>query len=144
MEYCKLKETFRELKRNTPTKDLTAHIVFTEDSFNRPYPLISRSYAVTSNNKAFYSHMGGYSSFAYGLDGSDQGKPSRKSLYKWRQERQKPTFPPIQFYSFIKSLSVGFPHIRFSRFYRLPPSGSSTHSDQWSSSELLNRLFCRW
>ena len=73
MEYCKLKETFRKLKRDTPTKNLTAHIVFTEDSFNRPYPLLGRSYIFSSDNKAFYPNMGGYSIFACCLDGSDQG-----------------------------------------------------------------------
>ena len=73
MEYRKLKETFRELNDKTPAAKLTAHIVFTEDSFDKPYPLISRSYVFTSDNKAFCSWMGGYSIFAYGLDGTDQG-----------------------------------------------------------------------
>lgn len=73
MKYTDLKETFCELNRNTPTENLTAHIVFAEDSYNKPYPLLSRSYIFTSDNKAFYPKMGGYSIFAYCLDGSDQG-----------------------------------------------------------------------
>ena len=68
-----LKETFREMNDKTPRENLTAHIVFTKDSFDRPYLLISRSYVFSSDNKAFCSWMGGYSIFAYGLDGTDQG-----------------------------------------------------------------------
>ena len=34
MNYSELKKTFQELKRDHPREDLTAHIVFTEDSFD--------------------------------------------------------------------------------------------------------------
>lgn len=74
MTYAELKEIFRELKRLTPTEDLTAHIVFTESSFAAPYTRLARTYSVSSDNKAFWSRMGGYSIFAYCLDKtSDQG-----------------------------------------------------------------------
>lgn len=74
MTYAELKNTFQELKRDHPREDLTAHIVFTEDSFASPYPLLSRTYLVSSDNKAFWPSMGGYSVFAYCLDkNSDQG-----------------------------------------------------------------------
>ena len=64
MNYSELKQLFRELKRTSPRDNLTAHIIFTEDSFNKPYPLLSRTYAVSSDNKAFWPGMGGYSIFA--------------------------------------------------------------------------------
>ena len=74
MEYAELKEIFQEQKCTSPREDLTAHIIFTEDSFDRPYPLLSRTYSVSSDNKAFWSRMGGRSIFAYCLDRtSDQG-----------------------------------------------------------------------
>jgi len=74
MEYPELKQIFRELKRTPPREDLTAHIIFTEDSFASPYPLLSRTYLISSDNKAFWSRTGGYSIFAYCLDkNSDQG-----------------------------------------------------------------------
>ncbi len=74
MNYGELKQIFRELKRTFPKDDLTAHIIFTEDSFATPYPLLSRTYRVSSDNKAFWPNMGGYSIFAYCLDKtSDQG-----------------------------------------------------------------------
>lgn len=74
MTYHELKAVFRELKRTSPKEDLTAHIIFTEDSFDKPYPLIGRTYGVSSDNKAFRPDLGGYSIFAYCLDPtSDQG-----------------------------------------------------------------------
>lgn len=53
--------------------DESAHIVvvITEDSFDRKYPLESRSYVVSSDNKAFIPGMGGYSIYAGSLDGTD-------------------------------------------------------------------------
>ncbi len=74
MVYAELKQIFRELKRTSPKDDLTAHIIFTEDSFHKPYSLLSRTYRISSDNKAFWSNMGGYSIFGYCLDiTSDQG-----------------------------------------------------------------------
>ncbi|MEY8232565.1 hypothetical protein AALA82_13235 [Oscillospiraceae bacterium 50-16] len=74
MNYSEVKQIFRELKAASPREDLTAHIIFTEDSFAKPYPLLSRTYRVSSDNKAFWPNMGGYSIFAYCLDvTSDQG-----------------------------------------------------------------------
>lgn len=46
-------------------------IVFTEDSFKEKYPLESRSYLVSSDNKAFIPNMGGYSIFGGSLDKTD-------------------------------------------------------------------------
>ncbi len=74
MKYVELKHIFQDLKRNSPREDLTAHIIFTEDSFDKPYPLSSRTYLVSSDNKGFYPHMFSNSIFAYCLDvTSDQG-----------------------------------------------------------------------
>lgn len=73
MTYNELKQAFQDLKRSSPDKDLTAYIIFTEDSFTREYPLLSRTYLVSSDNKAFWPNMGGYSIFACCLDGTDQG-----------------------------------------------------------------------
>ena len=33
MNYSEVKQIFQELKRTSPKEDLTAHIIFTEDSF---------------------------------------------------------------------------------------------------------------
>ena len=42
-------------------------------SFEKEYSLESRTYVVSSDNKAFQPNMGGYSIFAVALDGSDAG-----------------------------------------------------------------------
>ena len=74
MNYGELKQIFRELKRTSPKYDLTAHIIFTEDSFKKSYSLLSRTYCISSDNKAFWPNMGGYSIFGNCLDKtSDQG-----------------------------------------------------------------------
>ena len=67
-QLCKL---FRSHEEKRPKDHLTAHIVFTEDSFTKKYPLESRTYVVSSDNKAFIPGMGGYSIYGYSLDGSD-------------------------------------------------------------------------
>ncbi len=74
MNYAELKQTFVELKRTSPRENLTAHIIFTEDSFAAQYPLLSRTYLVSSDNKGFWPRMFSRSIFAYCLDvNSDQG-----------------------------------------------------------------------
>lgn len=73
MRYSELKQIFQKFKLDHPKDDLTAHIIFTEDSFDKQYPLLSRTYSFTSDNKAFLPNMGGYSIFGYCLDGTDQG-----------------------------------------------------------------------
>ena len=74
MNYSEIKQIFRELKRTSPRDDLTAHIIFSEDGFKKPYSLLSRTYRISSDNKAFWPNMGGYSIFGYCLDvTSDQG-----------------------------------------------------------------------
>lgn len=74
MTYPELKRIFQELKRSSPKENLTAHILFTEDSFASPHSRLSRTYLVSSDNKAFWSHTGSRSIFAWCLDKtSDQG-----------------------------------------------------------------------
>lgn len=72
MTYRMLKARFREAENNR-SGHLTGYIVFTQDSFTKPYSLESRTYVVSSDNKAFQPNMGGYSIFASALDGTDMG-----------------------------------------------------------------------
>lgn len=73
MKYSELRAAFYQHEETRPEQHLTAIIVFTEDSFDRRYPRLSRSYITSSNNKAYQPNMGGYSVFASCLDGTDQG-----------------------------------------------------------------------
>lgn len=52
-------------------RKLVGVIVFKESSFDKEYPLESRSYRVSNNNKAWIAGMGGYSIYGSALDGSD-------------------------------------------------------------------------
>ena len=65
-----MKKRFREFENNHK-EHLTGYVVFTEDSFDKPYSEKSRTYVISSDNKAFQSGMGGYSVYASCLDGSD-------------------------------------------------------------------------
>lgn len=69
MSYAQLTDLFRTAERKG--KHMIGYVVFTEDSFDQPYPERSRTYELSSNNKAFQDGMGGYSIFASCLDGTD-------------------------------------------------------------------------
>ncbi|MCM1296286.1 MAG: YodL domain-containing protein [Muribaculaceae bacterium] len=72
MTYQQMKQRFRE-KEKEYGEHLTGYIVFSQASFEKPYSLESRTYVVSSDNKAFQPNKGGYSIFASALDGSDNG-----------------------------------------------------------------------
>ena len=69
MTYKKMKKLFKASEENG--EHINGVIVFTADSWDRMYPLESRSYLVSSDNKAFKSNMSGYSIFGTALDLSD-------------------------------------------------------------------------
>lgn len=69
LSYNEMKTLFRKSEKEG--KHITGYVVFTEDSFDKPYSLDERTYVVSSDNKAFIEGMGGYSIFASSLDGSD-------------------------------------------------------------------------
>ena len=71
MTYPTMRNYFRTAER--ARQHLTGYIVFSPVSFTKVYPVESRTYVVSSDNKAFQPNMGGYSIFASALDGSDVG-----------------------------------------------------------------------
>jgi len=70
MRYGEMAQKFREAEKNG--EHLDGYIVFTEGSFTEKYPLESRTYVVSSDNKAYRPNMGGYSIYATSLDGTDK------------------------------------------------------------------------
>lgn len=70
MSYQELRRKFHETEKAGKTH-ITGYIVFTEDSFPEQYTEAERTYAVSSNNKAFIPGMGGYSIYGSSLDGND-------------------------------------------------------------------------
>ena len=69
--YGELRQRFRDHERAWTGTHLYGNIVFTEDSFKKPYSLASRTYTVSSDNKAYQPHMGGYSAYGSSADGTD-------------------------------------------------------------------------
>lgn len=69
LSYSELKSLFRQAENEG--KHLAGYVTFTEDSFDKKYPLAARTYVIGSNNKAFQSGMGGYSIYASSVDKSD-------------------------------------------------------------------------
>ena len=70
MTFTEMREQFCKAE-NEGKGHLNGYIVFTSDSFDKPYDEKSRTYGISSNNKAFQSGMGGYSIFGTCLDGTD-------------------------------------------------------------------------
>lgn len=73
--YEKMRE-FNKVHNNTSkgnNKVLKGVIVFTQDSFDKTYTEVERSYEVTSDNKAFLPNMISNSIFGNCLDGIDNG-----------------------------------------------------------------------
>ena len=69
--YAEMASIFRAHERTCPGTHLTGFIVFTEDSFKKPFSLEARTYRVSSDNKAYRPNMGGYSIYGSAIDGSD-------------------------------------------------------------------------
>ncbi len=70
MSYPELSTLFRSVN-DKGLSPITGYIVFTADSFDKEYNEASRTYVVSSNNKAYQSGMGGYSIYGSCLDGTD-------------------------------------------------------------------------
>lgn len=70
MDYREMCDLFRAVEK-TGAGHVCGHIVFTESSFTALYGLESRTYVVSSDNKAFRPNMGGYSIYGSSLDGTD-------------------------------------------------------------------------
>ncbi len=71
MTYWKMREYFRAAEQQR--QHLTGYIVISPASFEKAYSLESRTYVVSSDNKAYQPNMGGYSIYASSLDGTDSG-----------------------------------------------------------------------
>ena len=70
MSYAELSSLFRSVNEKH-LSHIIGYIVFTPDSFNKDYNEVSRTYCVSSDNKAYQSGMGGYSIYGSCLDGTD-------------------------------------------------------------------------
>lgn len=73
MTYQELRRLFVRHEETTPQDHLTGYITFSSfgPDASRAYNEHSRTYVVSSDNKAFHPNMGGYSIFGACLDGTD-------------------------------------------------------------------------
>ena len=73
MDYKSLKDLFYQHECDYPKTHLTGYITFASfgPDNKKEYPWSSRTYIVSSDNKAFQPNKGGYSIFGSCLDGSD-------------------------------------------------------------------------
>lgn len=73
MDYKTLKNLFYQHERDYPKTHLTGCITFASfgPDNKKEYPWSSRTYIISSDNKAFQPNMGGYSIFGSCLDGTD-------------------------------------------------------------------------
>lgn len=71
MTYQKLREIFRAHESTSTDTHLTAYITFAPESFGPEanYSEVERTYAISSDSKAFLPNIGGYSIFGSCLDG---------------------------------------------------------------------------
>ena len=89
LSYRNMSEIFRFIN-NTHMKSVSGYIVFSQDSFDKPYSEQSRTYVVSSDNKAYIAGAGGYSIFGSCLDGSDQNIRLERYMHgdnAWKIER---------------------------------------------------------
>lgn len=72
LTYSALAALFREHESNRGSNEpMIGYIVFTTNSFSKEYPLESRTYVVSSDNKAYQAGKKGYSIYGSCLDGTD-------------------------------------------------------------------------
>lgn len=74
MKYQELKKLFYTHESSCPKTHLTAYLTFSSfgPENDKVYPWESRTYVISSDNKAFQAGMGGYSIFGGCLDGTDR------------------------------------------------------------------------
>lgn len=71
LTYKEMSDVFRHINE-TGKKHVCGYIVFSQSSFEKDYSEQSRTYVVSSDNKAYIPGAGGYSIFGSCLDGTDQ------------------------------------------------------------------------
>lgn len=86
MDFAKFKEVMGEFQKQK--KEVMGVIVFTEDSFDKPYDEQARSYEVSSMAKYFNPFAGGSGLAGDCLDGTDDGVrlDYYMSVYGWEPE----------------------------------------------------------
>ena len=143
MTFAEMRSRFCETE-NEGKEHLSGYIVFTKDSFDKPYDERSRTYGVSSNNKAFQSGMGGYSIFGSCLDGTDPCVRLDGYMFgenAWKIEKCYMVEPSREMLDIIcGKFFIAYAPFDAERFQSLPPDLTEKYREKFKYPERFMRV----
>ena len=143
MTFAEMRSRFCEAE-NEGKEHLSGYIVFTQDSFDKPYDERSRTYGVSSNNKAFQSGMGGYSIFGSCLDGTDPCVRLDGYMFgenAWKIEKCYMMEPSREMLDIIcGKFFIAYAPFDAERFQSLPPDLAEKYREKFKYPERFMRV----
>lgn len=143
MTFAEMRSRFCEAE-NEGKEHLSGYIVFTQDSFDKPYDEKSRTYGVSSNNKAFQSGMGGYSIFGSCLDGTDPCVRLDGYMFgenAWKIEKCYTMEPSREMLDIIcGKFFIAYAPFEAERFQSLPPDLAEKYREKFKYPERFMRV----
>ena len=143
LTYSELADRFRNAE-SEGKKHLTGYIVFSQESFNKPYDERSRTYAVSSDNKAFKAGLGGYSIYGSCLDGSDpcvRLDGYMRGENAWKIEKCYMMEPSREMLDIIcGKFFVAYAPFEAERFQSLPPDLAEKYREKFKFPERFMRV----
>lgn len=143
MTFAEMRSRFCEAE-NEGKEHLSGYIVFTQDSFDKPYDERSRTYGVSSNNKAFQAGMGGYSIFGSCLDGTDPCVRLDGYMFgenAWKIEKCYMMEPSREMLDIIcGKFFVAYAPFEAERFQSLPPDLAEKYREKFKFPERFMRV----
>ena len=143
MTFAEMRSRFCEAE-NEGKEHLSGYIVFTQDSFDKPYDERSRTYGVSSNNKAFQAGMGGNSIFGSCLDGTDPCVRLDGYMFgenAWKIEKCYMMEPSREMLDIIcGKFFVAYAPFEAERFQSLPPDLAEKYREKFKFPERFMRV----
>ena len=143
MTFAEMRSRFCEAE-NEGKEHLSGYIVFTQDSFDKPYDEKSRTYGINSNNKAFQSGMGGYSIFGSCLDGTDPCVRLDGYMFgenAWKIEKCYMMEPSREMLDIIcGKFFIAYAPFDAERFQSLPPDLAEKYREKFKYPERFMRV----
>ena len=143
MTFAEMRSRFCEAE-NEGKEHLSGYIVFTQDSFDKPYDERSRTYGVSSNNKAFQAGMGGYSIFGSCLDGTDPCVRLDGYMFgenAWKIEKCYMMEPSREMLDIIcGKFFVAYAPFEAEKFQSLPPDLAEKYREKFKYPERFMRV----
>lgn len=143
LTYSELADRFRNAE-SEGKKHLTGYIIFSQESFNKPYDEKSRTYAVSSDNKAFKAGLGGYSIYGSCLDGSDpcvRLDGYMRGENAWKIEKCYMMEPSREMLDIIcGKFFIAYAPFEAERFQSLPPDLADKYREKFKYPERFMRV----